>query len=125
MTTYDEGYRAGVEAAAKVADIIQFRARGAVRAARRPSQRSAALIAEETAKQIKDGIAALSPSPAPDVAASLRAALETIRRTPSMPFPDPNAHSPGAWSTAVYRAWADIQEISKAALTTFEKETKI
>lgn len=44
-------------------------------------------------------------------------ALEKIRRTPSMPFPDPGAHSARAWGVAVYTAWKQIQGIAYVALS--------
>jgi len=50
----------------------------------------------------------------------MREALEKIRRTPSMPFPDPGAHSAAAWGRAVYTAWKQIQGTAAVAL----KETQ-
>jgi len=46
----------------------------------------------------------------------MREALEKIRRIPSMPFPDPGAHSWITWGQAVYRAYAEIQRTATAAL---------
>lgn len=54
----------------------------------------------------------------------LREALEKIRRTPSMPFPDPGAHSAMAWGRAVYSAWQQIQSIARAALSEGEKRSR-
>lgn len=60
----------------------------------------------------------LSPaasSPRDQACSAMLGALEKIRRTPSMPFPDPDAHSERAFGNAVHRAWREIQSIAKEA----------
>lgn len=54
----------------------------------------------------------LNRSPRDQASGAMLASLEKIRRTPSMPFPDPGAHSWQAWGRAVHRAWIDIQRIA-------------
>lgn len=57
------------------------------------------------------------PSPAKEPGSlDCREALEQIRRTPSMPFPDPGAHSWRAYADAVHRAYFQIQQIAARAL---------
>lgn len=50
----------------------------------------------------------------------LRGALDTITRTPTMPFPDRGAHSERAFREAVWNAWSRIQLHARAALATQE-----
>lgn len=56
-----------------------------------------------------------TPSPRDQACSAMLGALEKIRRTPSMPFPDPGAHSERAFGNAVHRAWREIQSIAKEA----------
>jgi len=51
----------------------------------------------------------------------LREALEKIRRTPTMPFPDAGAHSERTFGQAVWRAWSAIQGIAASALSRTSK----
>jgi hypothetical protein len=79
----------------------------------------------ETAKHLcclaADAIERLS-SPRPEdreavEADQLRAALQEIIRTPSMPFPDPVAHSWQAWGRAVFLALRTTHDIARRALS--------
>lgn len=51
-----------------------------------------------------------------------RAALNTIARTPAMPFPDPGAHSARAYHEAVFVAWSRSNQTARAALAQIEQE---
>jgi len=48
--------------------------------------------------------------------AELVGALRKISRTPAKPFPDPGAHSWEAFAKAVFTAWRDIQNETRAIL---------
>ncbi len=52
----------------------------------------------------------------------MRAALNTIARTPAMPFPDPGAHSARAYHEAVFVAWSRSNQTARAALAQIEQE---
>lgn len=52
----------------------------------------------------------------------MREALNTIARTPAMPFPDVGAHSAAAYHGAVFRAWSLSNQTARAALTPLNKE---
>ena len=45
----------------------------------------------------------------------LRTAIDAIIREPPMPFPDPGAHSWETFGKRVYSAWANIQQLARAA----------
>lgn len=53
---------------------------------------------------------------------AMRAALNTIARTPAMPFPDPGAHSERAYHEAVFVAWSRSNQMARAALAQIEQE---
>lgn len=72
---------------------------------------------EERGKQNDELRAALAAHP--EVPNALPwTALEKIRHIPTMPFPDPGAHSWHAFGEAVLRAYCDIQRIASDALAT-------
>ena len=55
--------------------------------------------------------------------AKLREALEQVRRTPTVPFPDRSAHSERAFADAVWRAWSRQTQIADAALYSTAPQT--
>lgn len=56
-------------------------------------------------------------NPSDPIREEMARALERIIATPSMPFPDPGAHSWRAWGSAVYSAWQQIQFTARTALS--------
>lgn len=52
---------------------------------------------------------------------AMREALNKIRCTPAMPFPNPDAHSWRAFGEAVRKAWRETQGIARTALALADK----
>lgn len=116
---YAIGIRLGIDDSTPVARELLANAR--LMAACSPAN-IAAILAHVEAQAAENERLTAECDEAREERDAMRAALNTIARTPAMPFPDPGAHSERAYHEAVFVAWSRSNQTARAALAQIEQE---